>query len=256
MLFSHAFLLSLIQGITEFLPVSSTAHLFVAEHLLHLPEDLSVKIAVHAGSLLAVIFYCRQDLFQWRNMRLSGDNPIVLIALASLPVFVAGFLFYERLASFSFADSYRWLAAANIFFALLLLAAHYCRPYQPHITPARALLIGLAQMLALFPGVSRSGVVLTAGLFLGLRRKQAAHFSFLLAIPVIAGAFLAQSFELLLRPSSMTTSWPVLLASFVFSAVFALSGMHFFIALLERAGIIPFVIYRLAFGAFILILFI
>ena len=256
MLFSHALLLSLIQGITEFLPVSSTAHLFVAEHLLHLPADLSVKIAVHAGSLVAVIFYCREELFQRQNMRLSSANPLALIALASLPVLIVGLLSYKWLVSFSFAGSYQWLAATSVLFALLLWAANYCRPYRPHITPPRALLIGLAQVLALLPGVSRSGIVLTAGLFLGLERKQAARFSFLLAIPVIAGASLLQLFELLLAPASMTTAWSVLIASFVFSAVFALLSMHFFIALLDRIGLIPFVIYRIAFGAFILILFI
>lgn len=255
MLFSHALLLALIQGATEFLPVSSTAHLLALEYWLQLPQDLAFNVMVHAGTLVAVIVYCRRDLFQLRNTKLDSGNVLVLIAMASLPIFIVGFLLYDWLDAFSFHDSYPWVAAASILFALLLWGAHYCKPYHPTMTLGRALLIGLAQVLALLPGASRAGVVLTAGLFLGLQREYAARFSFLLAVPTIAGASLLQLFELWLDPTRTAVAWPVLLFSFAVSTLTALLSMHFFIAFLKRLGLIPFVVYRLVFGVFIVVLF-
>lgn len=255
MLLSHALLLSIVQGATEFLPISSTAHLLVLEYLLHLPQDLVFNTAVHAGTLAAVVVYCRRDLLQLRNAKWDGSNLVVLMVLASLPIFAAGLLFYDRLHAFSFQDSHLWVAMASMLFALLLWGAHYCRPYHPKLTPGRALLIGLAQVLALLPGASRAGVVLTAGLFLGLQREYAARFSFLLALPTIAGASLLSLFEWWLEPTHTALAWPVLLFSFLVSMLTALLSMHFFIVLLKRVGLIPFVVYRLAFGVFIVVLF-
>lgn len=256
MLFSHALLLSFVQGATEFLPISSTAHLLVLEYLLQLPQDLAFNITVHGGTLMAVLFYCRAELLQLKHSRIDSNNLMVLLTIASLPIFVAGFFLYDWLASFSLQRSYQWVASLSIVFSLLLWRAHYCTSYRRRITPGCALLIGLAQVLALLPGTSRAGVTLTAALFLGLSREQAARFSFLLAVPTIAAASLLQLFELSLPSAHSAVSWPVLLFSFVVAMLVALLSMHLFIAFLKRVGLIPFVIYRIAFGIFIIILFI
>ena len=191
--------LALIQGLTEFLPVSSSAHLILGAHLFQWPDQgLVFDVATHFGTLLAVLFYFRADLKNmaqvwFRTSRTETEQQNrqlgLYLAIASVPALLVGYLAHDMVESY--LRDLRVIAWATIGFGLLLWLAD-AMGSQRHsirdITLARAVMIGLAQCLALIPGTSRSGITMTAGRFLGLDRDSAARFSFLLSIPIIAAA--------------------------------------------------------------------
>ncbi|MGN0894939.1 MAG: undecaprenyl-diphosphate phosphatase, partial [Succinivibrio sp.] len=206
----HVFVLALIQGMTEFLPVSSSAHLIFPSKLLGWEDQgLAFDVAVHVGTLLAVVLYYLADLIKISTYTIEACirrkiTPIARIGfciiIATLPVCVIGALF-EKVISTEIRDSIRLIAVTTIVFGLLLGVASYvnrklvwrnldikqgARPdsLRP-LTYVQAFIIGCAQAIAVIPGTSRSGITLTAGLFLGLKAEAAARFSFLLSIPVI-----------------------------------------------------------------------
>lgn len=252
--------LSLIQGITEFLPISSSAHLVLPSLLTDWPDQgLAFDVGVHFGSLIAVIVYFRHELTRMtvsvaqlpfaRNI--NEDVELVFkLAVATLPVVVIG------LAGKDFIeDNLRTLpviAATTIVFGLLLWWSDRRPGEQTHITWNAALFIGLAQTLALIPGTSRSGITITAALLLGLSRTTGAKFSFLLSIPTIAGAQFLLTLDLL---ELGVDRWGELIAGGVIAGLSAYACIHFFIQLVERTGMLPYVIYRLLLGC-ALILFI
>lgn len=261
----HIIFLALIQGVTEFLPISSSGHLILARSLFGWPDQgLVFDVAVHLGSLTAVIIWFRKDLAEMLSgclnmVRGRGVNLparlALLTAFASLPLLVAGF-FGKDWVEANLRSSLI-TAAATAGFALLLLLADLAS--QGWIKRTRlascgfgaALLIGLAQVFALVPGASRSGVTMTAGLFLGLDRKDAARFSFLLAMPAIAGASLLGLLDLLSEgvPSSV---WLELLLGFLVSAVSSYVCIHLFLHAISRIGFLPFAAYRLLLGGLLL----
>ncbi len=256
-------LLALIQGLSEFLPISSSAHLVLPSQLLGWPDQgLLFDVAVHVGTLAAVMVYFRRDLWV-----LVGDiypplaqhkaprGELWRLGVATVPAVVAGLLFSDTIE-----QQFRGLeviAATTIVFGLLLGWSSRQGKEQPvdateRVTWLGALVIGAAQMLALIPGVSRSGVTITAALFLGYSSATAARFSFLMSMPIIAGAMLFLGLDAL---AEGFTRVPVaqMLAAMVVSAVSAYATIAVFISLLGRIGMMPFVWYRLALG-FVLVL--
>jgi len=254
----HVLSLSLVQGLTEFLPVSSSAHLILFPVLLGWSDQgLAFDVAVHVGTLAAVIGYFRGDLARlggdWarslRERRTIGDSRLAWgVLLGTVPV-AAGGLLVEVLAG----DALRApvvIAVTTVLFGVLLWWADRSgrRARDEHSLDWRdVLLIGLAQALALIPGTSRAGVTITAGLALGLTRSGAARFSFLLSIPVIVLAGTVKALEAL--AGTITVSWSALLSGALIAAVSAWLTIHFFLKLVERIGLLPFVIYRLVLGA-------
>ncbi|WP_107851854.1 undecaprenyl-diphosphate phosphatase [Oceanimonas marisflavi] len=254
----HAILLALIQGLTEFLPVSSSAHLVLPSVLLGWPDQgMAFDVAVHLGSLLAVLYYFRREvvtlaLSWWTSLRGGGHSAESKLAwgiiLATVPACVAGLLLGDMIGAYLRSG---WvIATATIVFGLLLWwadrIAHQCKnEYQAGWRGA--LILGCAQALALIPGTSRSGITLTAGLMLGLTRQAAARFSFLMSIPVIllAGSHQASG----LVGSGAVMSWPAVSLGVLVSFASALACIHLFLSLLNRLGVLPFVLYRLALGA-------
>ncbi|MEX2525236.1 MAG: undecaprenyl-diphosphate phosphatase [Gammaproteobacteria bacterium] len=259
----HLIILGLIQGLTEFLPISSSAHLilvplFLGEH----DQGLAYDVAAHVGSLGAVVIYFRRDLGRistaWIVSRFSMSDPdgrvVWFLIAATVPVAAAGLLLHDLVDT--------WLrdplviAAATIGFGLLLLwsdrAGKRLRS-QAGIGWRDAILIGLAQVLALIPGTSRAGITMTAGLFLGLQREAAARFSFLLAIPVIALAGAYESWKL--ASSTVAVDWPAVMMVTLVSGITAALTIHYFLRFLEFTGMLPYVIYRLVLGAVLLVLF-
>ncbi|WMC11017.1 undecaprenyl-diphosphate phosphatase [Oceanimonas pelagia] len=254
----HAILLALIQGLTEFLPVSSSAHLVLPSVLLGWPDQgMAFDVAVHLGSLLAVLFYFRREvvtlaLSWWVSLRGGGHSAESKLAwgiiLATVPACVAGLLLGDVIGVYLRSG---WvIATATIVFGLLLWwadrMARQCKnEYQAGWRGA--LLLGCAQALALIPGTSRSGITLTAGLMLGLTRQAAARFSFLMSIPVIllAGSHQASG----LVGSGAVMPWPAVSLGVLVSFASALACIHLFLSLLNRLGVLPFVLYRLALGA-------
>ncbi len=260
----HILLLAVLQGLTEFLPISSSAHLILVPNLTHTADQsLAFDISVHVGTLAAVVGYFRHEvgrlLADWvrscRQRAPVGESRLAwILLLASVPVGLAGLLLHDLVETV--LRSPQVIAATTIGFGLLLWWADVAGPRRrdEHAVGWRdGLLIGLAQALALVPGTSRSGITITAGLFLGLTRQAAARFSFLLSIPAILMAGGYQTLKLLQAGDGV--DWPALALGALFSAVTAYLCIALFLKWLDRIGMLPFVIYRLLLGAGLLYFF-
>ena len=261
-------LLSLIQGLTEFLPISSSAHLVLPAQLTDWPDQgLAFDVAVHFGTLLAVIAYFRQDLlrmlaaFTRAPAMLSnlGWSPtlqqtaahdehldlVIKLALATLPVVIVGFAAKDIIEANLRTLSV--IASTTILFAVVLWIADRRPGSRSLASWSDTLWIGLAQTLALVPGTSRSGITIAVALLVGLNRVAAARFSFLLAIPTIAGAQLLLTLDLMSEDNFVDLA-PIAVGGLIAFASAYLS-IHFFIRLLDRLGMMPYVIYRLVLGS-------
>ena len=253
----HILVLAIVQGLTEFLPISSSGHLVLTSNVLGWPDQgLLIDVAVHVGTLFAVMVYFWRDLWAMALglFRLvtgrsgPGARLAVHIALATVPAAAAGYFGRDYIAVY-FRDI-EIIAWATIGFGLLLwLADHLGMTVRrvEHLHGGHVLFIGLAQVLALVPGTSRSGVTMTAGRLLGMERQAAARFSMLLSIPTILGAGVLGGAELA-SGTDVTLGQDVLLSAglaFV-TGLMAIAGM---MSWLRRAGFTPFVLYRLALGA-------
>lgn len=257
--------LSLVQGITEFLPISSSAHLILTPHVFGWSDQgLAFDVAVHLGTLSAVLFYFRQQLSNmFRSCLLVGsgkgvEQDTILVGkvmLATIPVAVVGSLFHDQIVTY--LRSPLVIAATTIVFGLALLLANRVNPVpkdEYQIGLLVVVLIGLAQALALIPGTSRSGITMMAAVMLGMSQASAARFSFLLAIPVIIGGAVFEGIGLLQQPSPV--DWLVLVTAMLLSGVSALACIYLFLQAIERIGFTPFVIYRLLLGAVLLVIFV
>ena len=257
----QAIWLAIIQGLTEFLPISSSAHLILPAKIFGWPDQgLAFDVAVHLGSFVAVVLYFRQEIRQLSSAWLRSlngtqspeGNLAWYIAIGTVPAGVAGLV----LAGFIEVHlrSIAVIATTTILFALLLgwpdLSARANRTIT-QFTWKSALLVGLAQVLALIPGTSRSGVTITAALMLGFDRLSAARFSFLLSIPVIA---LSGGYKGAQLMGQTSVPWlEIFLGSFV-SGITAYLCIHTFLRFVERVGMLPFVIYRLLLGGILIYL--
>ena len=249
----QALVLALIQGLTEFLPVSSSAHLILPSQLLGWPDQgLAFDVAVHAGTLVAVMVYYRESLTSLLMGVLgSGDNvssrrrEVAALLIATLPAVLIGIAFSDVIDQY--LRGIGVIATTTLLFGVLLGVSYSYRATgadeQPISRLDHALVIGLAQALALIPGTSRSGVTITASLFLGYNLATAARFSFLMSIPVIAGALLLmliKEVELFFSSANLTLT----LIAMLIAAVSAYATIAFFVGLVTRVGMMPFVIYR------------
>ncbi len=261
----QAIILALLQGLTEFLPISSSAHLILMPVLFGWEDQgLAFDVAVHVGTLLAVVAYFRHDLVRllgaWlqslTGKGITAEGRLAwLVLLGTVPVVLAGLQLHD-LIEISLRSPLV-IAVTTIVFALLLgwadrASRHLRDEYALRLKDV--LVIGLAQALALIPGTSRSGITMTAGLALGLTRSAAARFSFLLSIPVIALAGGYETNKLLQLDEPV--AWDMLLLGTSVAGVSAFLCIHFFLRLIERIGMLPFVIYRLLLGAVLLWVFV
>ncbi|MEQ8516462.1 MAG: undecaprenyl-diphosphate phosphatase, partial [Chromatocurvus sp.] len=204
----QAAILALLQGLTEFLPISSSAHLVIPSLILGWQDQgLAFDVAVHVGTLSAVVLYFRRDLAALARALLlglregsanEGCRQVLFLGVATVPVIITGFLLNDVIEQY--LRTLPVIAATTLLFGLVLGLADRAarRGIERDMTLPIALAVGLAQAIAPIPGVSRSGVTITAGLLLGLGHQRAARFSFLLSIPVIAGAGLLKGRDLLL----------------------------------------------------------
>lgn len=255
--------LALLQGLTEFLPISSWAHLILFPKITGLTDQgLAFDVSVHVGTLSAVVFYFRKDLIRMAGEWFGslGGKPSTSesrlawgVILGTIPVGIAGLALNQ--AAEEALRSPQVIAATTIGFGVVLLWADLSgrRSRDEHTLSLKdALLIGLAQALALIPGTSRSGITITAGLFLGLTRKGAARFSFLLSIPLILLAGGLETVKMLQGPAFQAGD---LFLGAVVSGISAYLCIHFFLRLLDRIGLWPFAVYRFVLGIFLLSLF-
>ena len=248
--------LAIVQGLTEFLPISSSAHLILARELLGWAEDdqsLAFDLAVHLGSLLAVLWYFRREVTEitlawFRSLagQRSAESKLAwAVILGTIPACLIGLL-----AKGYIEDNLRTMqviAMTTLVFGLLLWFADRIgkRERDEYSIGWRdALFVGLAQAVALIPGTSRSGITITAGLLLGLDREAAARFSFLLSIPIILLSSMLLTLDL--AGGNAAVAWGDLGLGVVFSAISAYACIGVFMALIKRIGMLPFVLYRVA----------
>ncbi|WP_325893949.1 undecaprenyl-diphosphate phosphatase [Grimontia sp. NTOU-MAR1] len=253
----EAFALALIQGLTEFLPVSSSAHLILPSEILGWQDQgLAFDVAVHVGTLLAVVGYFRKEVTQllgaffrsiFKGERSSDATLAWMIVLATIPACIFG-LFMKDIIEMYLRSA--WVIAVTcIVFGLLLWWVDVkakCEFDEYKTTPKMALWIGIAQALAMIPGTSRSGATMTMALYLGYTREAAARFSFLMSIPIIvlAGSYLGLG----LMKSDVPVMWAPILTGVLVSFISAYACIHWFLKLVTKMGMKPFVIYRVALG--------
>lgn len=254
-------ILAVVQGITEFLPISSSAHLILVPHLLGWPDQgLALDGALHLGTLVAVLWYFRKGLWpltrDWaRSVRTrSLPTPHARLAwavlLGTLPAAVAGLLAHDWISHS--ARDMRLIAATTLGYGLLMgvadrYAARHTGRDEFQFRWRDAALIACAQALALVPGTSRSGITMTTALLCGLSRTGAARFSFLLSIPITALAGGYEGLALLREADAHLLTQAAIAAGA--AAVSGYLAIAFLIRLLQQRGLMPFVIYRLALGA-------
>lgn len=262
--------LGIIQGLTEFLPISSTAHLVVIPKLLGWPDQgLAFDIALHVGTLVAVLVYFFRDWLQviaeGLGIRTSGGDPglqrnrvlLWLLVLATLPAGIAGLLFQKK-AETLWRENLFVIAGTSIGVGLLMWLGEMVGRRQKdlgHTNIIDSVVIGFAQAFAVVPGVSRSGSTITAGLFRNLDRQAAARFSFLLSTPIIAAAALKDFYDLIKHEGGFPAEMRVpFLVGIVVSAITGGLAIGFFMNFLRRRSLGVFVIYRLLFGIMVIAL--
>ena len=249
-------MLAIVQGLTEFLPISSSGHLVLTSNILGWPDQgLLIDVAMHVGTLFAVMVYFWRDLLSMvlGLCRLATGRPSPAarlaghIALATIPVAVTGYLGRDLIEVY--LRDVEIIAWATIGFGLLMwVADHFGMTMRrvEHLHGGHILFIGLAQVLALVPGTSRSGVTMTAGRLLGLERTEAARFSMILSIPVILGAGMLNVAELMSNGDVRLGQDVIVSAGLAF--ITGLIAISIMMSWLRRAGLTPFMLYRLALG--------
>jgi undecaprenyl-diphosphatase len=249
----QALILAIIQGITEWLPVSSSAHLAIAQLLMKVSPPVLFDILLHIGTLLSALIFFRKDIFDMLLALFKFDTKsqyfklAILIILASIPTAIIGFAFKDFFeASFS--------KPINIAFAMMITGVFlfFCERKigNGSVNSKSALAIGIAQGIAVMPGISRSGSTIGAGLLLGIEREKATRFSFLLSIPAIIGAAFFEAKNNTLAGLDIST---ILLAILV-SAIVGYLSIDFLIKFVKRKGLRPFAYYCWFFGAITLML--
>lgn len=255
--------MSLLQGFTEFLPVSSSGHLILFSKLTTFPDQgIAMDVAMHVGSVLAVMIYFSQEIWDiikglfktWfiPNFKIPGNKLFWLIFIATIPAVFAGIIL-ENYGT-------EWLRNSKIigwtilgFGIVLFIADHIGMTIRKigHLNILDAVLIGFAQCLALIPGTSRSGVTITMGRFLGLERREAAKFSMLLAIPTILGAGLLVALDLYHQNNLKE----IILAidGITYSFIFSIIAIYVIMWWLKKSTFLPFVIYRIVLGSVLLL---
>jgi undecaprenyl-diphosphatase len=256
----QAVVLAVVQGLSEFLPISSSGHLILVPHFLGWTDQgLAFDVAVHVGTLLAVLIYFRRQLGRmavaWvdsvlRRKHTRDSRLAWQILVATVPVGLVGLAFDDFIEAN--LRSPLFVAGTLTVFGLLMYAAdRFGKGDRDEygLSWGQALTIGVAQALALMPGTSRSGVTMTAGRMLGLTRSAAARFSFLLAVPGIAAAGAYEGLKLATSPEPV--AWQPMLVGAFFAALSGIACIHFLIRFIERIGLLPFALYRLLLAALI-----
>jgi undecaprenyl-diphosphatase len=261
MTYAHAVVLGLVQGITEFLPVSSSGHLILVPHVFGWPDQgLAFDAAMHLGTLAALVAYFRSELLAMAAGTLSRRVGLMIV-LATIPAGLVGLLFGKVVESN--LRSPLLIAFTTAFWGIVMWIADRRAVPAPEgggeqlerVRWGQGLAVGCAQALALIPGTSRSGITITTGLLSGIDRATAARYSFLLGIPITAAAGLKKTFDLLKAGVPAGETGPLVLAVLV-AFLSGWLAVWFLVNYLKHNSLLPFVIYRLLLAAVILIVFV
>ncbi|WP_205438806.1 undecaprenyl-diphosphate phosphatase [Edwardsiella tarda] len=264
----NAFILGIVEGLTEFLPVSSTGHMIIVGHWLGFEGDKAktFEVIIQLGSILAVVVMFWRRLFGLIGIhfgrpplhegRSQGRLKLGHILLAMIPAVLLGLLFHDFIKTLFTPLT---VAYALVVGGLLLLAAEWLKPAQPRavglddITYRQAFIIGCFQCLALWPGFSRSGATISGGMLLGVSRYAASEFSFILAVPMMLGASALELYKSL--PYLSWGDLPMFGVGFITAFVVALIAIKTFLNVIKRISFVPFAIYRFVVAAAVYLLF-
>lgn len=261
----HILFLSVLQGLTEFLPVSSSGHLILFSKFTSFPDQgMALDIAVHVGSIFAVMIYFRKVIWQVvkgtlksyfiPNFNNFGSRVFWLMVIGTLPVVFVGMMFRKYGIEFRDEDGSKVIGWTILGFGLLLFVADkigWTIRKVEHLGVIDAILIGCAQCLALVPGTSRSGVTMTMARFLGMERSEAAKFSMLLSIPAIIGAATLVGYELYSEGQIVQLLQAV--DGVIYSFIASILAIDIMMWWLKKSTFLPFVIYRIALGTILLL---
>ena len=235
-------ILAAIQGITEFLPVSSAAHLIlVAKYYSFNNQNLLIDICLHLGSLIAIIIYFQKDLFNFK----SNKKFLTKIAVGTLPIIPLGFILYQTnlIEDFRSLEVIGWTSLIFGFFLYLSDKVKVKNKIEENFSIKSAIIIGLFQALALIPGVSRSGITITAGRALGFNRFDSAKISFFLAIPTLSAASLLSVYNIYKEESPELNFLAII--AVIFSAMFSFLTIAIFLNFIKKFSLKIFIIYRI-----------
>ena len=248
-------ILSIIQGITEFLPISSSAHLILFPFFVENPyQGRSFDVCLHFGCLLAVLYYLKKDLiFYIKNLFFNKNkslsiNFIKLMIIGTIPVIFFGA--FITLLKFDFGNAITLIGWTTLLFGVLLGISDFTKIKKREINFKDAFLIGMFQALAVIPGVSRSGAVITAGRFLGYNRFNSSKFSLFLSIPVIISATVLELVQLYIEEEFIFSE--KYLIGILLTFIIALTTIKLFMNYIEKISLNIFVIYRIFLGCLIL----
>ena len=253
------FIIGVVQGFTEFLPVSSSGHLVLVSQLTSWQDQgLFTDVAVHVGTLLAVIIYLRSHITilikSFFYFQLSNNNNLIKIIIATIPAVIVGFFIFDFVQLY-FRDIKVVAVTSVVFAALLFVADHFKMKISSwkDMSYVQAFIIGMFQVLAFIPGASRAGVTITGARFLGFDRSSAAIFSMLLSIPIILASLVLTSFDLMSSANENINLYQSLFAAFV-ACITALVSINIMMRIIQSSTFNIFIIYRVLLG-FILLYF-
>ena len=244
-------ILAAIQGVFEFLPVSSFAHLvIVSKYYAFNNQNLLIDICLHLGSLIAIIFYFRKDLFNF----IKNKSFLIKILIGTIPIIPVGYILYQT----GLIDQLRSLEVIgwmSLIFGILLYVSDrskIIKKIDTNFTKKSAIIIGLFQVLALIPGVSRSGVTITSGRLLGFNRFDSAKISFFLSIPTLAAASLLGIYNIYIEESTELNFLAII--AVIFSFIFSYITIALFLKFIQKFSLNIFIIYRIILSLFLLII--
>lgn len=249
-----ALLAGAIQGLTEFLPISSTGHLIIFEKIFGISQErfgLAFDASLHLGTLVAVLIFFFRDYLKVLNFK---NGLLVKLIIGTVPAAIAGYFLEDKLNT---VFRQIWIVAAGFIFfsAVLYLAEKYGKKLAKYekVSNLNSLVIGIFQAFALLPGVSRSGSTISAGLFAGLKRDEAAKFAFMLSGPIIAGAGLKKFAQVFLGGNLSSSDFNFFIVGIISSAVFGFLTIKYFLRYLSTKSLYPFIFYRVAVGLLLLL---
>lgn len=247
-----AILAGAVQGLTEFLPVSSTGHLIIFEHIFGISQEefgLAFDASLHLGTLVAVVLFFYKDYVRALKSKLA-----ISIVVGTVPAAVLGLVFETAIES---SVRQLWvIGSALVIFSFVIVAAEKVgakNQLKEKVSPLAALVIGAFQALALVPGISRSGSTISGGLFLGLKREEAAKFAFMLSGPIIAAAGAKKFLETVTSPQISSSDFNFFAVGVISSAVFGYLTIKYFLRYLAKNTMYPFVFYRIVLGLVLIV---
>ena len=262
-----AIILGIVQGLTEFLPISSSGHLVIFEHLLKISSDnIAFEVFVHFGTLLSVVVIYFNDIAQMIRSffggiihkdiaaRYKSDTYFrlsIFVIIGTIPAVLAGLMLEDFFVSIF--HNIHLVGVTLTVTGIFILLSHIIKPSEHELTAGRSLLVGIAQSVAILPGISRSGFTISSGLLMGISREQAARFSFLLAIPAILGATLLHIIDLISTEGTDILAGPIL-TGFLFSFLVGYLAIRILLSVLKSGKFVWFAPYCFAAGLIVLFL--